>query len=73
MISNNFDDVPILDVTMTDDENVSLISGNIQDSTDHEAILIPSTSHFRPTNIVRTLVFVEFLSVLIIWLLGIFD
>ncbi|UJR17456.1 hypothetical protein I4U23_004351 [Adineta vaga] len=58
MNSNNDDDVPILDIQTTNN------------ATNRDRTLVPSISVLRPTNILRTLVFIEFLSIVIIWLIG---
>jgi hypothetical protein len=72
MTSNNLFDASILDITSSSDDVIIL-------SDDHPSIEIPSTNNtirvpaisgFRLTNILRLLVFVEFLVLLIIWLAG---
>jgi hypothetical protein len=35
-----------------------------------DTILVPSISHYRPTNILRVIFFIEFLTLAIIWLTG---
>jgi hypothetical protein len=74
---NNFDDVAILDVTPdNDDDQNPLLSDNIKTNGSIllaptvDTILVPSISHYRLTNILRTLLFIEFLTLFIIWLIG---
>ena len=55
----NTDDVPILNIEATNDVM------------NHDTILIPSISLFRPRNVLCILVFIEFLYVTIVWLIGI--
>ncbi|CAF3643399.1 unnamed protein product [Rotaria sp. Silwood1] len=77
MTSHSFDDAAIIDVTLTEDENPLVLDDNAQNtsinnsnSSIHNTILVPSISHFRLTNILRGLVFLEFFLLLIIWLAG---
>jgi len=65
MISNNINDASILNMRTTNDENPH---DNILHSCNSSTYVIPLLSISRPTNIVRLLLFVEFISILIIWL-----
>ncbi|CAF1379707.1 unnamed protein product [Adineta ricciae] len=56
-MSSSIDDVPILNIETTN--NVI----------NRDTVLIPSISLFRPTNVLRIFVFIEFLYVTIIWLI----
>jgi hypothetical protein len=78
MASDNYDDAAILDITSIDDESALLLNDNSQitsidnvNSSIHDIIRVPSISHFRLTNILRGLVFLEFLLLSVIWLTGI--
>ena len=70
----DLDDVAILDVTSnTDDDKEPLLANSINNilSTPHvDTVLVPSISRYRLTNILRSMVFLEFLTLLIIWLVG---
>lgn len=82
----SFDDAAILDITadneederplLTDGDQHLLLTDDIQQngsilSTPHvDTILIPSISRYRLTNILRVLLFIEFMTLLIIWFIG---
>ena len=71
----DLDDVAILDVTSnTDDDKEPLLANSINSnilSTPHvDTVLVPSISRYRLTNILRSMVFLEFLTLFIIWLVG---
>ncbi|CAF1177732.1 unnamed protein product [Adineta steineri] len=72
MTSNNSndDDVPILDVTSDNDQTPLLNDNPILSTPNVDTILVPSISRYRLTNIIRILLFVEFVTILIIWLVG---
>lgn len=71
--NDNSDDVAILDVT-TDEQ--PLIANHIGESNsilstpNVDTILVPSLSRYRLTNILRSLLFIEFLTLAIIWFIG---
>lgn len=67
MISNNINDTSILNMRTTNDENSH---DNILNSCNSSTNVIPSLSIYRPMNIIRLLLFVEFISILIIWSIG---
>jgi hypothetical protein len=77
---NNYDDDVILDITSNneddDDDKRPLLSDNPQETTpisttpNVNIIRVPSISRYRLTNILRVLVFIEFLTMLSIWLAG---
>jgi hypothetical protein len=77
MTSNKLDDVPINDVTSNGyDEQTPLLhssthpNNGILSTPTVDTVLIPSLSHYRPTNILRIIFFIEFLTLLIIWFVG---
>ncbi len=79
MTSNQLADLPILDVTSSNDDAINLLDDrssiiglNNENSPTSNTIRIPAISGFRLTNLLRLLVFIEFLVLLIIWLTGIF-
>jgi hypothetical protein len=71
------DDAPILDLQQADDDSPLLLNcdtgsvdvNNSQIST-LNTIRVPSISRFRVTNVLRGLLFCEFLSLLTIWFTG---
>jgi hypothetical protein len=76
-VSNTDDDVPILDVTSNDNNDRQPLldptteqSSTILSTPHVDMILVPSITRYRLTNILRVLLFVEFLTLLIIWLAG---
>ncbi|CAF0729152.1 unnamed protein product [Rotaria sordida] len=79
--TNNDDDVAILDITSddnnnNDDEESPLLNDNTQQNNSivltpiSDTIRVPSISRYRLTNILRTILFIEFLTLLTIWLVG---
>ncbi|CAF3940285.1 unnamed protein product [Rotaria sp. Silwood2] len=73
----NNDDVAILDVTSDNNDDQSpLLSDNTQQNNsilltpNGDTILVPSISRYRLTNILRIILFIEFLTLLTIWLVG---
>jgi hypothetical protein len=79
MTSNQLADLPILDLTSSNDDAINLLDDrssiiglNNENSSTSNTIRIPAISGFRLTNLLRLLVFIEFLVLLIIWLTGIF-
>ncbi|CAF3345962.1 unnamed protein product [Rotaria sp. Silwood1] len=73
----NNDDVAILDITSDEkDERSPLLSDNTQQNNSillapiSDTILVPSISRYRLTNILRSILFIEFLTLFIIWLVG---
>ena len=82
MISNNtgnkLDDTSTMNDTPNGDydEQSPLLSHNIQSNNsilttpNVDTIRVPSITRYRPTNILRVLFFIEFLTLLIIWLVG---
>ena len=70
----DLDDVAILDVTSnTDDDKEPLLANSINNilSTPHvDTVLVPSISRYRLTNILRSMVFLEFITLFVIWLVG---
>jgi len=70
---DNVEDEAILDITSNndDDESPLLINNVEQISTPNvDTIRVPSISRYRPTNILYIFLFIEFLTVLIIWFAG---
>jgi hypothetical protein len=77
MASKNSDDAAILDTTPNnDDEHTLLLNNNkrknnsILSTPNVDTIRIPSISTYRPTNILVVLLFIEFLTILILWFAG---
>ena len=77
--SNAMDDVAILDITQTMDDDgdkqpllsaTNQINGSILSTPNVDMVLVPSITRYRLTNVLRSLAFIEFLTMLIIWLVG---
>lgn len=74
----NNDDVAILDITTdenTDDQRPLLSDHNQENGTTSTTptvniIRVPSISRYRLTNILRFVLFIEFITVIIIWFAG---
>ena len=70
----DLDDVAILDVTSNTDDDKEPLLANAIDNTQSiphvDTVFVPSISRYRLTNILRTMVLLEFLSLFIIWLVG---
>ncbi|UJR33415.1 hypothetical protein I4U23_020859 [Adineta vaga] len=75
--NDNIDDVAILDITtQTDDDQQPLLTTPTEQNNsvlltpNVDTILVPSTSRYPLTVILYILLFIEFLTMLIIWLIG---
>jgi hypothetical protein len=75
---DNFDDVAIINTTSNskNDERTPLLSNHTEQNNsilltpNVDTIFVLSISRYRPTNILRTLLFIEFITILIIWFVG---
>jgi hypothetical protein len=74
--SNNDNDERTPLLSNDNDERMSLLSNyteqnaSISSTSNADTIFVPSISRYRPTNILRTLLFIEFITILIIWFIG---
>jgi len=77
MTSNKVDDAPINNITPDGyDEQTPLLNSKTHSSNtilsppNVDTILVPSISRYRPTNILRIIFLIEFLTLIIIWFAG---
>ena len=77
--SDAMDDVAILDITTTDDDlgdkqpllsETNQINGSLLSTPHVDTVFVPSINRYRLTNILRGVVFIEFLTLFIVWLVG---
>jgi hypothetical protein len=77
--SDTMDDVAILDITTTADDDgdkqpllseTNQINGSVLSTPHVDMVLVPSINRYRLTNILRSVAFIEFLTLFIIWLVG---
>ena len=68
--SDNVDHAAVIDITSDrSDEHTPLVNA-ASTTPNADTILVPSVARYRPTNLLRSLLIIEFLTMFIIWVVG---